>query len=205
MQKRCYNLVLFGGGLDSVCLSEYLRKTQKSFDLVHINYGQKAWVGENQSATYFAEKFNCKLISLSTNAYANSNNPILNNEMAIEHKDNVLHLRNQILFDITTIYAVENLYKNIYVGFHKEPTDSQFYDAMPKFLFAYNKLLEVQKVPVTILAPLSNVEQQSYINYTDKQLLTKSFSCYESNTTTECGQCTHCKHKAKLLESRNAN
>jgi len=198
MQKIiCDNIILFGGGIDSSCLANYLYQKGKKFKLLYINYNQKALVGELESAKHFAKLFNSDLIVLKTNAYNDSKNPLLNGKVAINHSKNVLAVRNQLFLTIATIYAINNNIKNIYLGFHKEPKGSKFHDAKKKFVDCYQELLRSQKLNIKIRVPFIKQTQLSYITK-NKSLISKSFSCYESKGKKECGKCTHCKHKKKL-------
>ena len=201
MPSPTSSLLLFGGGVDSVCLGAFLHEHGTSFDLLFIDYRQKAVVGEFEAAVFFAEEFDAKLHCIRSDAYRNIKNPILNGEMAKEHSHNVLPIRNQLFLTLATIFAGENGYNKIYLGFHQEPFDSKFYDATPAFVDSYQQLLNIQEVRVEIKTPFAFLPQRDYLQYATKSQLSKSFSCYESKTETECGQCTHCTRKRELFKS----
>lgn len=156
---------------------------------------------------FFAEMFNRKHNTIRTDIFNSFNSPLLNKKMALNHSQNYLPLRNQVLLTLATMYAVKNNYKDIYVGFHVEPVNSVYYDAMSSFLKEYNSLIKSQKLSVKVVAPLIELTQIESIIKTDViNLINKSFSCYESKTKKECGKCTHCIHKKQITEEvRNSN
>lgn len=205
MPKRTSNLLLFGGGVDSACLGAFLKETSTPFDLLFIDYRQKAVVGEFEAAAYFSDEFDCLLHCVRTDTYQHSNNPILNGKMAKEHNKNVLPIRNQLFLTLGTIFALENGYENIFIGYHQEPIDTAFKDATPAFLDAYNTMLTLQEVKVEVKAPFAYMAQKEYLHYATKPQLAKTFSCYESKTEEECGRCTHCQRKRDLFAGLNAD
>lgn len=203
MQKNTCNILLFGGGLDSVCLASFLNDYGVNYEIMIVNYGQKAWKGELASAKYYGKILGKNVYIKKTNFYLNSKNPLLNGEKAEKHEQNVLHYRNLHLITLAASRAKEIGAKYIYVGFHLEPKDSKFEDAKPKFLFRVNKLFESLNEKVRIEAPFIKMKQEEYIS-TTRININKSFSCYESKTEEECGKCTHCIHKKELIKKSSS-
>lgn len=203
MLKDTCNILLFGGGVDSVCLASYLNECGIDYEILIINYGQKAWKGELSSARYYGRLLNKKVTIKKTDFYSDSKNPILNGKKAIKHEQNILHYRNLHFITIAASRAKKIKAKNIYVGFHLEPKESKFEDAKPRFLLAVNKLFKSLGETLTVKAPFIKVKQEKYIRKT-KININKSFSCYESKTENECGKCTHCKHKKELIKKSSS-
>lgn len=194
-------LILFGGGIDSACLGHYLHDAGTSFDLLCIDYGQKAWRGEYFASKHFASLYGCNIHTVRINAYETLSHPMLKNgQMASEHNMNVLPLRNQTLLDEAVRFAMLHKYADIYVGFHVEPCDSKFYDAMPTFLRAYQSLLDCQHIQIEVKAPFQEMVKTEYLTYLPRHEWRNTFSCYESESIYECGKCTHCQQKKELFQ-----
>lgn len=205
MPKRISNdnLILFGGGIDSACLARHLCMNNIDFDLLTINYGQKAWVGELHAANYFGNLYYCAVYTSTINAYDHLTHPMLKRGlMAIEHNHNVIPLRNQTLIDEAIRFAIINKYKNIYLGFHIEPKESKFYDAMPEFLEAFQRLIDCQHIGIELKAPFKNTLKEDYLRLLSDTELLNTYSCYESGTINECGRCTHCKQKQEIFKAK---
>lgn len=202
MPKQTYNnLLLYGGGIDSSALAMWLFNSKIKFDMLLINYNQKAYKGELAAAKYFANITNSKLIIKKINSWNDVKHPLLKQGVMTDiHNKNVIALRNQTFLNEASIYCLNNSYQSIYCGFHVEPKGSKFYDAKQEFVVAYQNLLLTQKIKLKIVTPFANQTKEQYIHNLNLTTIKKTFSCYESKTKKECGKCTHCKQKAKFIK-----
>lgn len=200
-------LLLFGGGIDSAALGMYLFKHDVAFDCLLFNYQHKSYNGERHAAMHFTNVWGNKLHEQSINLWSVMNHPMLiDGIMTNEHNENVLPLRNQAFLTSATIHALALGYDTLYIGYHIEPSNSKFHDARIEFGLGFQALLDMQGVNVKIEMPFATLNKEEYIYHLNTYHLLKTFSCYESQTTEECGICTHCQQKKQYIQqSLNAD
>lgn len=207
MEKQ-RGVILLGGGLDSITLLAVLRKTMDAdVAALFINYGQKAWLGEATSVTYFCNKYGVPIKTLDVPINQIAESAILRgcaanlgNVAAL----NKLEGRNIIFLSLAATFACSIGAEKVFVGFHQEPYPPPFPDATIAALESFNALLKVShdgKVRVT--APLAHMTRQQIVSLggaLDVDILNRSFTCYESQTLKECGECAHCRLKNEMLK-----
>ena len=196
-------VLLAGGGLDSTALMIWLAKQKKDIEVMHVDYGQKAWYAERLAVEYFAGKYGFLVKHVACDLTQVGSAAILRDQpMATEHTENKLEGRNTILIGLALTYAASRGMDTVYVGFHKEPEDAPFPDATEKFLekmymvaqYGYNP-------PMAVLAPFWNKTRLEVFQtgkYLDDEFVRRSFTCYEGRIN-ECGQCTHCLTKKEMV------
>lgn len=206
--KTCH-VFLLGGGLDSTALliheAPSLNNT-KDEDLlgVFVDYGQKAAPAEYESATYFSDKYSADFALLHADLKF-SKSAIMQGSVARSAKYNVLSLRNPFLITLAASYATSvnpDLEKVVlYVGFHDEPEDAPFPDALPGYLKSLaNSLSIASGISIEIKAPfkhMSRIEILTQAFEEDEEILTHTHTCYEVEP---CGECLHCEEKEKMEE-----
>ena len=210
-------LIAYGGGMDSACLLDhatygYPLGPKNSFKnpnvaCVIFNYGQKAWEGERASARYFCDYYGVQLYEKKLPLVEGSPNPLQKGSgSSTKHNDYVLPLRNLILISHASALAAQLKFDEVLVGFHIEPSKSKFADAKATFALSMRDAVQDAGGP-TLRFPFITQERHEFIfthAMRNKHILTKSFSCYESHTTKECGKCTKCLIKAKIIAKVNA-
>ena len=200
-------LLLFGGGVDSAALGMWMFKQGIPFDCILFDYQQKAFEGEYHAAMHFMDVWGSHLHIDAIRMWNKIQHPmLLNGVMAQEHSKNVLALRNQAFLTAASIRAIDLGYDSLYIGFHQEPADSQFHDARIEFGLGFQALLHMQGIELKIEMPFANLTKAEYIHHLNPFHLSKTFSCYESQTRKECGICTHCQQKKEyILQSGNVD
>jgi len=186
--------LLLGGGLDSVA---YLILLNREIDkCVWIDYGQISSKGELKACEYFCNFYNKELI-VAINTQVRKYNTCSMLFTGDLEDDPFLIGRNLSLIMTAFEYS-----KNVMLGF-TDPGYEPFEDANSKFLIDLNNLLERVMPTYSIVAPLihnnrKEVMKQAYC--LNNSLFDKSFTCWISNSTLECGICKHCNLKKKLIE-----
>jgi len=210
VERENMNLILLGGGLDSITLMVKLRKDfpQSPLTALHVDYGQKAIDGERVACRYFCKKYSVELFEGSMDLSLFSGAAILQHTpMGSTRKSNCLEMRNVALVSYASVLVAsyDGVGGLIYLGFHKE-LDNTFMDATTDWLDPMSKALHLASmVTVGIRTPFDNMTREDIIlvaKETDSEILTKSYTCYEApdEQGRECGKCIHCIKKKQMLE-----
>lgn len=198
-------LILFGGGLDSGAVVEWAIHNKHRPFLLYIDYGAKASHGEMGSLTYFVGKhaLDYRVIGLRG---AVIGNPLVDQSVVSDHALNYIPGRNLLFASIGLSVAASRKESFVAMGFHLEPEGSVYADAKPEFVREVNTLTRhIYGVEYpSIYAPFIARERADYLTETvrdfESRLFDRTFSCYESSTSVECGRCTHCIAKSRLLQ-----
>jgi len=208
-------ILLSGGGLDSSALFLYLRTMKVDFEVLHFNYGQKAFKGERLAVNYFCEKYGIKRVENSSYFDFSSTGNVLLTGMGPSVGDspeainkNKLECRNLVLLSMVVSLVASFGGGDIYLAYHKEPIDAPFPDATSLFLSKFRSLVEYSTgEEVRILAPFQehDFSRQLIFNYglkKDPEFVEKSFTCYESTDEVKCGSCAHCLLENEMLSKK---
>lgn len=196
-------VLLAGGGLDSTALLCWLANERKDIEVMHVDYGQKAWYAERTAVEYFAGKYDFLVKSVKCDLTQVGSAAILRDQpMATEHTANKLEGRNTILIGLALTYAASRGMDTVYVGFHKEPEDAPFPDAAEGFLYLMCEVANIGYRPrMAVVAPFlhkTRLEVFKLGKTLDDEFVTRSRTCYEGRVG-ECGQCTHCQQKKEMV------
>jgi 7-cyano-7-deazaguanine synthase in queuosine biosynthesis len=204
-------LQLSGGGLDSISLFLYLKEIGVEFEVLHVNYGQKAFRGERAAVEYFCAKYGVPMFQQGTFIDLFSTHNILlmgewptEGDSAEAINKNRLECRNLMLLSYAASLVASKGGGGIYVAYHAEPEHAPFPDAGDPFRKAFNKMLtQATDFPVEVLAPFRLLSREVVFDMgyrRDREYLQRSFTCYESAVETECGKCAHCLKKQSMLK-----
>ena len=200
-------LVLFGGGLDSAVMSAFAHQQYQKAHLLFFDYGQKALVGETASLKYLSNRFDLPYTIVQVPREIVPPSPLTEGvavkDLRQQAKNEVLG-RNLLFLSLGFSFALTiPTVHTIWIGADVPVTGGGFNDQkQPTFdgfnlttAFAYG-----ERSP-RIVAPLLSF--RSKVDYLRRglvllpELFSCSFSCYESTTATECGECNHCLSKAR--------
>ncbi len=214
-------VIVFSGGLDSVCTAAYL---QKQYDLYGItfSYGQKA-SNEVKIARQFAKLLKFKEhkvvnIEFMKDLYENTN-ALTNSKMTIPSKFDysiVAPIRNAIFLSIASAWAFSKKAEVVVYGAHIG--DTKYPDCRPTFTKLLSKALNEGEIDginlglrkkIKIWSPfMDNLSKSDLLEKGYKELdkqIFKSWSCY-GNGKTHCGKCESCNNrklafaKSKILD-----
>ena len=214
-------VIVFSGGLDSVCTAAYL---QKQYDLYGItfSYGQKA-SREVKIAHQFSKllKFReHKIVNIEfmKDLYENTN-ALTNSKMKIPSKFDysiVAPIRNAIFLSIASAWAFSKKAEVVAYGAHIG--DTRYPDCRPMFTKLLSKALNEGEIDginlglrkkIKIWSPfMDNLSKSDLLKKGYKELgeqIFKSWSCYGSNNI-HCGKCESCNNrklafvKSKILD-----
>lgn len=198
--------VLFGGGLDSCALVEFLIVEGFRPLLVHIDYGQKARRGEVAALCAMQNRHSLESYRINLQGVL-PDSPLTTKLVTTDHDKNFIPFRN-LLFMVAAAAGLAHLpIEKVYLGFHQEPGDSVYHDAKANVILpALNTILHMiyPNQNISFHAPFGMIERVAYLRSTLNlypSLFEDSFSCYESITEIECGRCTHCQQKSALRRS----
>lgn len=211
-------VIVFSGGLDSVCTATYLRK---KYDLYGItfSYGQKA-NKEVKAAEQFSKllkfrEYKVVDISFMKDLYEKTN-ALTNSEISIPSKFDysiVAPIRNAIFLSIASAWAFSKEADLVAYGAHLG--DTRYPDCRPVFTKLLSKTLnEGEKdgiklglrKKIRIWSPfMDNLSKSDLLKHGYKNLgeqIFKSWSCY-GNSNTHCGKCESCNNrKLAFLQSK---
>ncbi len=214
-------VIVFSGGLDSVCTATYLRK---QYDLYGItfSYGQKA-SKEAKVAQQFSKLLKFKEhkvvdIGFMKDLYEKTN-ALTNSKMQIPSKFDysiVAPIRNAIFLSIASAWAFSKKAELVAYGAHLG--DKRYPDCRPAFARSLSKALNEGEIDgiklglrkkIRIWSPfMENLSKSDLLKngYADLgEHIFKSWSCYE-NTKIHCGKCESCNnrklafHQSKILD-----
>jgi 7-cyano-7-deazaguanine synthase in queuosine biosynthesis len=208
LAKVDYHTILLGGGVDSSALLSLVEKSNdpSKILIVHISYGQKAVSSERLSCIAQARKYNIpkeNLVFLSMDLGFASCGIMPQTDLDTSvAANNVLELRNPMLINLAACYLATKypgLIHYLYVGFHKEPSDTAFKDAVASRYItslseSINGSLSNPKTKIFIRAPFKHRTRERILKrlIRDRGLdFVTNFvhTCYER---VPCGTCTHC-------------
>lgn len=214
-------VIVFSGGLDSVCTAAYL---QKRYELhgITFSYGQKA-SKEVKIAHQFSQllKFReHKIVNIEfmKDLYENTN-ALTNSKIAIPSKFDysiVAPIRNAIFLSIASAWAFSKKAEAVVYGAHIG--DTRYPDCRPTFTKLLAKALNEGEVDginlglrkkIKIWSPfMDNLSKSDLLKKGYKELgeqIFKSWSCYGSGKI-HCGKCESCNNrklafiKSKILD-----
>lgn len=214
-------VIVFSGGLDSVCTATYLRK---QYDLYGItfSYGQKA-SKEVKVAQQFSKLLKFKEhkvvdIGFMKDLYEKTN-ALTNSKMQIPSKFDysiVAPIRNAIFLSIASAWAFSKKAELVAYGAHLG--DMRYPDCRPVFARLLSKALNEGEIDgiklgirkkIRIWSPfMENLSKSDLLNNGYANLgehIFKSWSCYGS-TKIHCGKCESCNnrklafHQSKILD-----
>ncbi len=203
-------VIVFSGGLDSVCTAAYL---QKQYDLYGItfSYGQKA-SREVKIARQFSKLLKFKEhkivnIEFMKDLYENTN-ALTNSKMTIPSKFDysiVAPIRNAIFLSIASAWAFSKKAEVVVYGAHIG--DTRYPDCRPMFTKLLSKALNEGEVDginlglrkkIKIWSPfMDNLSKSDLLEKGYKELdkqIFKSWSCY-GNGKIHCGKCESCNNR----------
>ena len=212
MEKR-KAFVLVSGGLDSVVLTNHIKKVEKieDIELLFFNYGQRCFEEELFCVKKLAENLNIKFKIIDMKWLGEISTSLINKNKKTG-KDEIIKwyvpCRNSLfLFSALAHAESEFLSKeiksNIYIGI-KHEGELSFKDTTPKFLEKVNEFIIecVQKGDYKIIAPFINKDKEDIINLSKKLEvpLELTYSCYIGSgkkDLTHCGKCAGCLARKK--------
>ncbi|MGI0018512.1 MAG: 7-cyano-7-deazaguanine synthase [Nitrosotalea sp.] len=212
------SVIVFSGGLDSVCTATYL---QKQYDLYGItfSYGQKA-DKEVKIAQQFSKLLKFKEhkvvnIGFMKDLYENTN-ALTNHKITIPSKFDysiVAPIRNAIFLSIASAWAFSKEAEVVAYGAHTG--DTRYPDCRPTFTKLLTKTLNEGEIDginsgirkkIKIWSPfMNNLSKSDLLKKGHKELgeqIFKSWSCY-GNGKIHCGKCESCNNrKLAFLKSK---
>ncbi len=200
------NILLSGGGLDSIALMFYLKGKNIPFKVLHFFYNQTNYLSEFQANTTFA-KGNVDILTIE---FQNSKSTILrqNSKDFIygQSEEAVKGLgvegRNLIFISYATSIVAESGGGMVYVGFHVEP-DNLIPDTSLQFYRSTQQTIRLSTSSIVHLdAPFLELgwNKKNIIQYGINQhsdYLTKAHYCHLSET---CGKCDKCLQVKSILK-----
>ena len=203
-------IIIFSGGLDSVCTAIYL---QSRFDLYAItfSYGQKAnqeiIMAKHFSRTLKLKEHKIVNIEFMKELYEKTN-VLTNSKMKIPSKFNysiVVPIRNAIFLSIASAWAFSKNARLVAYGAHKG--DQRYPDCRPSFTRlieqAFNEgeidgIRQDLREKIKIWTPfISGLTKSDLIKIGHKRLgdeISKSWSCY-ADSKIHCGRCESCNNR----------
>lgn len=203
-------ILVFSGGLDSVCTATYLQSRYKLYGIT-FSYGQKS-SQEIKIAKHFAKILRLKEhkivnIEFMKDLYEKTN-ALTNPKMNIPEKFDytvVVPIRNAVFLSIASAWAFAKNAKLVAYGAHKD--DVHYPDCRPEFskiiADAFN-LGEIDGIrarirkKIIVWSPFtSGLSKSDLLKIGYKKLgkeIFKTWSCY-SNTKIHCGRCESCNNR----------
>ncbi len=203
-------IIVFSGGIDSVCTAAYLKRRYDLYGIT-FSYGQKA-DQELQMARYFSKtlKFrDHKIINIDfmKDLYQKTN-ALTYSKMRIPTEFDysiVVPIRNAVFLTIASAWAFSKGANLIAYGAHKD--DRRYPDCRPKFSRLLTQALNEGEVDgiksglrkkITIWSPfIGGLSKSNLLNIGYKLLgekLFKTWSCY-SHSKIQCGKCESCQNR----------
>jgi 7-cyano-7-deazaguanine synthase len=203
-------VIVFSGGLDSVCTASYLRKQHDLYGIT-FSYGQKA-SKEVKVAQQFSKllKFReHKVVDIGfMKELYEKTNALTNSKIAIPPKFDysiVAPIRNAIFLSIASAWAFSKKAQLVAYGAHLG--DVRYPDCRPTFARLLSKALNEGEIDgiklglrkkIRIWSPfMDNLSKSDLLKNGYKELgeeIFKSWSCYGS-TKIHCGKCESCNNR----------
>jgi 7-cyano-7-deazaguanine synthase len=214
-------VIVFSGGLDSVCTATYLRKRYDLYGIT-FSYGQKAGK-EVKVAQQFSKLLKFKEhkvvdIGFMKDLYEKTN-ALTNSKIEIPSKFDysiVVPIRNAIFLSIASAWAFSKKAELVAYGAHLG--DMRYPDCRPAFARLLSKALNEGEIDgiklgirkkIRIWSPfMENLSKSDLLKNGYAELgehIFKSWSCY-GNTRIHCGKCESCNnrklafHQSKILD-----
>ncbi len=190
------NVLLIGGGLDSVA---YLIMLHKSIDAcLFIDYEQKPSNGEYKACKYFCDKYNIPfIVTTNSQIYKYNKKPCL---LFTGNMDDNPYVEGRNLSLLLTAFEHGD---NIIFGFC-DPGYPPFPDATQEFIENTNKLIKAVFTNKSVNAPYISILRTDLLLFAyikDQELFDKSVTCWcYDDDNGECGKCRHCKLKKAQKE-----
>ncbi|MGQ0794786.1 MAG: 7-cyano-7-deazaguanine synthase [Nitrosopumilaceae archaeon] len=213
-------VLVFSGGLDSVCAAAYLRSKYEIYGIT-FSYGQRT-SQEIRAAKHFAKILHMKEheiidIRFMKKLYAKTN-ALTYSKIDLPKKFDysiVVPIRNAVFLSIASAWAFSIGATVVAYGAHKD--DKRYPDCRPEFSQKLEKAfnsgekdgiqLDIRK-KITIWSPYKVGFSKSYllkIGYKDLQDdLFDTWSCY-SNTKIHCGRCESCNNRKLAFDEAMIN
>ncbi len=214
--KKC--IVVFSGGIDSVCMCTYLKNKYKLYGITFA-YGQRA-SKEIKASKFFSGLLDLaehKIIDMTfmKNIYGKTN-PLTNYNKKIPEKFDytiVVPIRNAVFLSIATAWAFTLGAVLVSYGAHKG--DNKYPDCRPEFSAkiedAFNQA-EIDGIKsgirkkINIWSPFINklTKSELLINgYKELgDIIFKAWSCYNNNKF-HCGKCESCNNRKYAFTRAN--
>jgi len=200
-------VILLGGGLDSGALLYWLKASGAWIEALWIDYGQKAAFGESVAVGGLCYGLNVPVHRATIDLGDLSQCALLRGQRTNSKnasRKNKLEARNVVFVGLAAMLASSLGLPRVYVGFHQEPAAAPFPDATEDARWMMNELLNfICRPAVSLVAPFKDLSRQEILEAGLKlnpNLASDTFTCYESTTDAECGQCAHCQRKARMLK-----
>ncbi|VVC06352.1 7-cyano-7-deazaguanine synthase [uncultured archaeon] len=203
-------IIVFSGGIDSVCTAAYLRRRYDLYGIT-FSYGQKA-DQELQVARYFSKilKFrDHRIIDIDfMKELYQKTNALTYSKMKIPSEFDysiVVPIRNAVFLSIASAWAFSKDAKLVAYGAHKD--DQRYPDCRPRFSRLLTQALNEGEIDgirlglrkkITIWSPfMGNLSKSNLLNIGHKLLgdkIFKTWSCY-SHSKIQCGKCESCQNR----------
>src|SRR5574341_834909 len=213
-------VLVFSGGLDSVCTAAYLQSKYELYGIT-FSYGQKA-NQEIRMAKHFAKILNLKdhkiaNIEFMKDLYARTN-ALTNSKMEIPEKFDytiVVPIRNAVFLSIASAWAFAIGAMLVAYGAHKG--DKQYPDCRPEFSRKIGEAFNSGEIDgirlglrkkISVWSPYTvGLSKSDLLKIGYKKLGNKIFntwSCY-SNTKIHCGRCESCNNRRSAFAKARIN
>ena len=211
-------VIVFSGGLDSVCTATYLQKRYEIHGIT-FSYGQKA-DKEVKIAKEFSKLLKFKEhkivdIGFMKDLYEDTN-ALTNSKITIPSKFDytiVAPIRNAIFLSIASVWAFSKEAEIVAYGAHTG--DTRYPDCRPTFTKLLTKTLNEGEIDginlglrkkIKIWSPfMNNLSKSDLLKKGHQELgrqIFKSWSCY-GNDKIHCGKCESCNNrKVAFLKSK---
>jgi len=181
-------LVLFSGGLDSLCCAFFLRQKGFTVEGLFVDYGQSAVAEEKDASKSIAAEIELPLRSVR----------IASNE---RFSTGEIPGRNFLL--VAAALTFGDLDSGLIgMGIH---SGTAYYDCSPQFTEALDRLVREQtNGNIGLIAPFSNWAKQDIFEYAIRVgiPIDLTYSC-ECGGPTGCGECLSCRDRKNLDVLRN--
>ena|SRR5580765_4326352 len=206
-------IILYGGGLDSGVTTTQAWQQNRNPLLLYFDYGAKATRGELKSLAYVGDKFKFETMVVKIPPEIIPPSPLTEGAM-IEAGESQLRNevpgRNVLFAALAFSLAKRRNIRAIWIGADPPTTWIGFKDSKQPTFDAFNSMTAYaygEDAPRLYAPLLAMKDARYYIRYALRslpELFKVTFSCYESSTEEECGQCKHCIRKARLLADLQA-
>ncbi len=194
-------IVLLSGGLDSYVALDIVKNKYVGFMAINFNYGQKAFLEENEAAKNIAQTYGIKLKTIDLSFLEELCNNALTDKDNFETDDFSqvwIPNRNGLFINIAGCFCDKYGIDDIVLGLNIEEAQ-KFSDNSLDFIDSVNKSLfySTQEHP-KVVAPCSKMNKAEMINYAIDNNLRFDLikSCYDNINSTDkkhCGKCMSCK------------
>ena len=189
---------LLSGGIDSVVLLFRLKKSNHDIIPLFINYGQKSFKKELESATTACQMLDLDLEKIDVSGLSSIPSGLTNSDYSpIDYP--LFPARNMVLLSIAASFAVSKSIQIIGIGVLG---DSNFPDQTKAFLDAAELALSSSiGTNMKILAPLSTLNKLEVVRLAKENDIPLAFtySCY-SGSEKPCNECLSCKDRQQSFQ-----